>query len=121
MAQDHGLPEPKTTELLLEEILETQRDHGGKLDKIFKLVDERKGEILVLRTRVERLEQEVHGSNGNGNGNGLMKTVAGHDRTLNRAMGGGAAIIGIAGVCGTIAGLLSSHLEWLRTLVFGHR
>jgi hypothetical protein len=117
MAQDHGLPEPKTTELLLEEILDTQREHGGKLDKIFKLVDDNSADLGVLSTRVERLEQEVRGSNGNG----LIKTVAGHDRTLNRAMGGGAAIIGIAGLCGTIAGLLSSHLEWLRTMIFGHR
>ena len=95
-------------EMLLDEVLKSQREtreHVDKLademraghDRLALLVSRREVDAVKNAARASALEYEIH---GNENSSGLKATVSRHESRINWALGASTVLIMVGGVIG---------------------
>lgn len=97
----------RSTEMLLEQLLAGVNELREEQQKTTSVLSDRRGEHLVLRSRVTRIEEDVYGKDGK---NGIRRTVIRHDRLLQK-------VIGAAAVLGAIGGWLLANTSAVRAFI----
>lgn len=95
-------------EMLLDEVLESQRETRKHVDELAKemrsghdrlalLVSRREVDAVKNAARASALEYEIHGDENN---SGLKATVSRHESRINWALGASTVLIAVGGVIG---------------------